>query len=393
MIPFQKFSMKCTTLILSFVLAGVSLTAQRNKVTGRVLNAATKEPIHFASVFFAGTALGTTTREDGTFSFQGFLDGRYDLTVTFIGFQKYQATLDFSSTEFRYEIMLQERPVLLEEILIKNESSDWKRNFADFKKSFLGTTRNSRKCVIINPRGLHFYLDPTTRIFVAHTKEPLIIENRALGYRITYFLDLFEHHKKEGTVHTFGTPKFEPLKPKNINDQKLWAANRREAYSGSIMHFFRALSRNELQENGFGVRAIYEVADPNADGDQKRFEFDSLMRGNLWSKPGFTDSIAGEFLQGSELFESGNPGKICYKGKLAVVFRNEKEEPGYVLHVDKGKREMQSSKIKFLEEGMVIYPNGSAENAKGIMVDGYWSWSETMSDMLPFDYEEALLIN
>ncbi|MEX2231684.1 MAG: carboxypeptidase-like regulatory domain-containing protein [Cyclobacteriaceae bacterium] len=87
--------MKCSTLILSFVLAGVSLTAQQNKMSGRVLDAATKEPIHFASVFFAGTSIGGTTHEDGTFSFEGFPNGKYDLTVTFVGFKKYRIEVDF----------------------------------------------------------------------------------------------------------------------------------------------------------------------------------------------------------------------------------------------------------------------------------------------------------
>ncbi|MEX2231685.1 MAG: hypothetical protein WD824_05975 [Cyclobacteriaceae bacterium] len=285
--------------------------------------------------------------------------------------------------------MLEEKPVYLNEIVVKAGSRGWKRNFEDFKKSFIGTTKNSRKTTIVNTEGLHLYLDPDTRILVAHTLEPLVIENRALGYRITCFLERFEFHKNEGTVFAFSIPKFEALKPKNIKELELWTANRKAAYSGSIMHFFRALTKSELHQNGFDIKMIYEVPDGNTVVDQKieGFESDSLLHRNLWSTPGYIDSIGGGFVHGHELFEAGSSNKIQYKGKLAIRFQNELEEPGYLLYARKGKREMQTSKINFLEEGIVIYPNGSHKNAAEIMVEGYWSWSETMSDLLPLDYE------
>lgn len=59
-------------LIASFLLFSIELIAQNGiHISGQVLDANTKEPLPFVSVYFKNTKIGTDTG----------LDGRYDLTV------------------------------------------------------------------------------------------------------------------------------------------------------------------------------------------------------------------------------------------------------------------------------------------------------------------------
>jgi hypothetical protein len=371
--------------------------AQRNKMSGRVLDAQSKQPIHFANVFFANTSIGNITKEDGTFLFDGFPDGKYELTVTFVGYHNYQVATNFNELDsVNVEIFLYEMPIYLKEILVQENITDWKRNFENFRRGFLGSTRNSRKCTIVNRKSLHLYYDSAARILFANAKDPIIIDNRALGYRIFFFLNKFEFHSAGELAYTSGIPKFELLEPKSPNEESRWEANRKEAFAGSIMNFIRALGKNQLQQNGFEVRRIFEVPDRATRqqvslADEETGLTDSVesLKYYLKLKSGreYVDSIAEPPLTGQEIFEKGSNSVITYKGSLEVVFRNELEEQAYNRQIRKNQREHQKSKIHFLEERVTIDNNGSYENARSIMVEGYWGWSERMADLLPYDYE------
>ena len=360
----QSFRMRRSLFILTLVLLTVSVTIAQNTVRGRVLDAQTKEALPFANVFFASTTIGSSTKEDGAFYFEGFPDGKYDLTVRIIGYQSYHLSVDFTELDkFNQEILLNEISVNLNEVIVHEDTTDWQINYKSFKKYFIGNTKNSQKCTIVNPESLHLYLDPQTLVLVAHSKESLIIENRALGYRISYFIDVFEIHTRENKLYSFGIPLYELMKPKNSKEQKKWEANREEAYAGSVMHFIRSLGKNQLLQNGFDVKKLFEI------------------RNRTKTEPEQIDSIVEPPLSGQELFESGSNNKIKCKGKLSVTYKNEREEIGY-----RHKRKKQKSKIDFLEEGLTIYPNGYYENIKNLFIEGYWAWSEKITDMLPYDY-------
>ena len=391
--------MKVYLFPAAFVLAASGLMAQQNKVSGRVLDAQSRQPIYLANVFFANTSIGTTTKEDGTFLFESFPDGKYDLTVTFVGYQNYQVAINFNELDgVSLEVILKEMPIYLKEIQVHENITGWKRNFGNFKRSFLGTTRNSQKCTIVNGKSLHLYFDPEVRILFASASEPIIIENRALGYRIFYFLNKFEFHSAGELAYTSGIPKFELLEPKSPKEQSKWEVNRKEAFAGSIMHFMRALGKNQLQQNGFEVKKIVDVPSRARQqqvslSDEEISLTDSVGVESLkyyWKlRAGreYVDSIAEPLLTGQEIFEKGSNSLIRYKGSLEVVFKNEMEEQSYVRQNRKIRREHQKSKIHFLEEGVTIYNNGSYENARSIVAEGYWGWSERIADLLPYDYE------
>jgi hypothetical protein len=44
------------------------------------------------------------------------------------------------------------------------------------------------------------------------------------------------------------------------------------------------------------------------------------------------------------------------------------------------------SKLFILDDRLTIYPNNFVEDATKIYVEGYWSWSEKVANMLPMNY-------
>ena len=386
-------------LLLSQLFTALLAAAQsNNKVTGRVIHSETKEAVPFAGVFFANTTVGTETAADGTFALQGYPDGKYDLIVTHVGFENYQVAIDFTTTHVvEREVMLKEVAVKLKEVVVYGNSSN-KEFLGYFKRYFIGTTRNSAKCEIINPESLFFDYDKQKKVLVVQADEPIIIENRALGYKVTYHLDMFEYRRDEGIVYAFGIPKFEALTPKNPGEQFKWEAKRKEAFEGSVSHFMRSLGKNQLIENGFDAKQILRVRNWRRPGqsllDRKIKELRNSLPAqadslnyyvHLNSLPVFVDSV-GSSLSGYELFDTAVSARIVYKGKLEIVYKNEREEAAYVDQYGKYKRTNQHSTVHFLNDHLTLYSNGYYEDIKGVLVEGYWGWSEKISNLLPIDY-------
>ncbi len=74
-------------LILSLIFIGVSLTAgTTGKISGRVIDKQTNEPLPFVNVVVSGTGLGAVTDEDGYYVILNIAPGTYDLEARMIGY-------------------------------------------------------------------------------------------------------------------------------------------------------------------------------------------------------------------------------------------------------------------------------------------------------------------
>lgn len=76
-------------LILLVLVAGAAPAAyaQKGKITGKVRDALTGQPIGFANVVLVGTTRGTTTNEQGVYTIDGLERGFYNVTVSFLGYK------------------------------------------------------------------------------------------------------------------------------------------------------------------------------------------------------------------------------------------------------------------------------------------------------------------
>lgn len=260
---FQKY-------ILLFLLMGISSPAFNQLVSGTVIDTKTREPVPFATIYFGGTFVGTSTDLEGNFSIDITEYASMPLKISAIGYYTY--TLNYPGSNDNSMVRLVPKVYEIDEAQVKTKSlaRQRKRNLKQFRFVFVGSTENAKNCVILNEEDISFNYGSDRDTLKAYARKPIRIENRSLGYRVTYFLDNFEYYRHSGALTFTGEMVFDEdlyIKEKNI----AYLSNRAETYFGSRMHFIRALWANELERNS------YEVTDSEGalvDPDRLVFESD-----------------------------------------------------------------------------------------------------------------------
>ncbi len=247
-----------TTLLLlstGILQNAVAQFALRGKV-----QTADGKAVPSASVFFSNTSLGTVADRDGLFFLDGIAAGRYELVVSSVGFETNVQQLQTEQWPASITITLTTKQDELPEVVVGGYTKEtWAKWGTFFIENFLGTTPFSAECKIKNHEVIQFRNYTKRNELKAIANEPLIIENRALGYRIKYQLELFQFNFKTSIFHYSGYPLFEPLEKKGEKTKPRWDRNRNAAFYGSKMHFMRSLYRNQLAENGFEVRFMQRI--------------------------------------------------------------------------------------------------------------------------------------
>jgi hypothetical protein len=241
-------------LALVIILINICPVAYNQIVKGFVLEHKSKEPIPFASVYFNGTFAGTHTDQNGHFVLDVSKYRSMPLSVSALGY--YTVTLtDFTKND-PLIINLVAKVFELNEVTIKDKglARARARNLRVFKNEFLGTTINAMHCIIMNEKDIRFDYGSDDDTLKAYSSEPLVVENLALGYRITYFLDEFELNRRTGNLFFAGNIFFEEELTAKESEKQLYERKRRNAYRGSRMQFFRALWSDSLESEGFTIK-------------------------------------------------------------------------------------------------------------------------------------------
>lgn len=244
--------MRAITLIFFAFL--ICKTGIGQVITGKVTEEDGKTPVPFATIYFNGTFVGTSSNQNGYFELDISNSASMPLTISAIGY--YSVTITNYSNLNSLVVKLKAKNYEIEDAVInaKSLARKRKRNLKLFREEFLGITDNARKCNILNEEDITFnyYSDKDT--IKAYALKPIIIENKALGYKVTYYLDKFEYYKKQEATFFCGNIIFnEDYTDSEIKDQ-YYKIKRKEAYLGSRMHFFRALWNRNMQSSGFYVQ-------------------------------------------------------------------------------------------------------------------------------------------
>jgi len=375
-----------------------------NKISGRVVDANTGDPLPFTNVFFASTSIGTTTNAGGWFTLSGFASGKYDFMVSFVGYVIYRNSYTFTGSE-QHGLLIRLSPDVqqLQTVIITPNDRERKVNYQMFKKLFLGENKLARQCEITNPDDVHVYNDEG--VLVAHASKPVIIENKALGYRLHYYLARFSYHRFSGMLDVYGIVQFEELTSKDAEEMNEWKKNREEVYKGSLMHFMRALAGNQLVEELFFTSRVIRIvnrlptellqkkidslntlrAQPANDNIVKKIDSELLRYQNMKAIPASIDSFVNESLRGRELLNPDSLNQVSYTGILIVRFgekeRNKKATTAGIARIGEG----QNSGVNFRKK-FKIYENGYYDNFDTLFLNGYWASSEKVSTMLPLEY-------
>ncbi|MGB1048654.1 MAG: carboxypeptidase-like regulatory domain-containing protein [Rhodothermales bacterium] len=345
----------------------------RVTVSGTVTDAETGVPLTGAHVFIASSMIGTTTDRDGRYVLDQVPLGAHRLYVSILGFEddfmdillrsEESQILDFSLT-----------PALIDigEIVVEAERDRrWARRLRRFTREFIGETPNAELTTILNPEVLDFEVSSGT--FTARATAPLLIENKALGYQIQYFLSDFQ--STPGRVRYDGEGLYEELPADNLEQAMAWEENRKAAFMGSFRHFMLALIAGRSESQGFRT-----FSRPSAG----RVQGDAFAESSVISNQRFP--IEPESLISSG--EAPNEYVFDFTGHLEIVFMGEKEDPAYLdwsLRPERSNPRFQTS-WTFLDHGpaMVDY-KGDTMDPYAVVFMGYWAF-ERVADDPPREY-------
>ena len=360
-------------ILVGLNLHVISLAQTRATVQGYVEEKASRTTLPGAHVFLANTAIGDITNPEGQFAIEEVPAGSYQLLVTMIGYKPYRQVIDIEAGQTLTLALDLEREIyeVGEITVIENQPKGWKRDLNKFRRVFLGRTQNRKGCEIMNPHVLDFMNE--RGFFRASAPEPLIIENRALGYRITYLLDNFSAGYSEYRYQ--GEPVFEDLEPKNEKEAKRWRDRRAKTYEGSFAHFLRSLAQGRAHEEGFRTYAIDALHWTKAERDFLQY----VNRNDLEVAP-------------NELVAPGDAPherRLVFSGYLHIRYENQSMIPEFYdavqLNYSPSKEAIRSA-IELLNINAVFNEIGFLNNSYDIGRHGYWGWEGGVCNLLPFDY-------
>ncbi|MEM7299077.1 MAG: carboxypeptidase-like regulatory domain-containing protein, partial [Bacteroidota bacterium] len=249
-----------TVLIFLFLIPQLCFAKE---ISGKVLDSVSGEPVAFANVFFAGSLNGTTTDLDGNFLLTLTERGKYELIVSYVGYNQFSMLVEFEKDYLGLEIKLEPEVVELDDIYVNADTTGWQNNYPAFRREFLGGTTATQKVEIANPKDIFLYYDAIDRGLFAHSRKEIIIENNALGYRLIYIMKDFQVSYKTGQFLSLGIPRFEEMKSKRKGQVRKWNKARKKAYLGSFNHFLQSVVSNTFVDDGYIVREVHKV--PNRD--------------------------------------------------------------------------------------------------------------------------------
>jgi hypothetical protein len=385
--------------LIFFVLLFPFITlAQSGVITGTVTQEGTSKPLPRASVFLSNSSVGTATAENGTFALRDIRPGQYTLVVTILGYENYTKTVLVGRELIKMNIELVAKPLMLREVVISS-AADWKKNYEAFKKEFIGTDENAKYCVVANPHILNLTYNPTKQILHADADEFLIVENKALGYRVKYLLNDFKIDKISSIISRQGQQVFEEL-PGTEAQKKKWHLKREEAYYGSAMHFYRSLYTDKLAADGFVMYTLKRSLNPDRPSEDlikrkiKQF-YDERRSDSIhyWNGLANLSRYAKEKLNRQPLQQSDVLVRTQQQGIYAIHF------PDYLYVVYTKRRDEVYNKDLYRPLDMPNYETTiitlfspyALFDMNGIIVDnaplyeGAWAKAR-LSDLLPVDY-------
>ncbi|MDR3693565.1 carboxypeptidase-like regulatory domain-containing protein [Mucilaginibacter sp.] len=391
--------MRFPWLILMYLVFPFVALAQNGTITGVVTTVEGKKPLARASVFLSNSSAGTATADNGTFALYNVRPGQYTLVVRILGYETYSKTVLVGAEPIKLDIQLAQKPLMLREVDISS-ASDWKKNFEAFKKDFIGKDENAKYCEIMNPHILNLAFNQTKKILTASTDQFLIIENKALGYRVKFLVDSFSVDHINEVVSTSGSQVFEEL-PGSDAQKKKWHERREAAYHGSAMHFYRSLITDKVMQEGFIMYHFLRYVNPLRPPDEvirhkvkvfvdhhmidsARYYVDVVSKYSKY----YNEKILKPQLFTFEVFSNGSqPGlyTIHFPKYLYVVYTKKTDDtpdinlyraldqPNYAVSIIT----LNSDYAEFDHNGILV--GGST------LYEGEWA-THRLSDMLPVDY-------
>jgi hypothetical protein len=402
--------MKRSIIYLLLLLSHWKVSAQDRKITGRAVDAISDLPIELVNIFITNTTFGTTTDKNGNFSL-AIPNGQYEVVVSMVGYEPLVHPITLSATDTKQNLVfvfqLTPAQTELNAVSVKTKRDpEWYTNLEMFKEGFIGKSTIASKCKLVNPETLIIVYDEKSNTLKVNAKDLLVIENPELGFRISYLLIEYNYDYSSKYLTYLGYPLFELMKGKKNRERK-WQKNRLKAYNGSAMHFVRTLRNEKLEEEGFNLRRLIRMPNPERPTEEQLQEARKQLAILGTDVPITNDHPIGKLLSKASLpkiietldttrvpyaqyiKKDGNAVQLAFDGFFQVVYTGEKEELAYVAAESmfrKRQPTFQTSVISMKQDQVTLEQSGSLSDPLALTFEGYWGW-EKVGDMLPLDYQ------
>jgi len=383
-------------LLLFLPFAGL---AQTTTISGKVTNAVSLTGLGKVSVFLSNSSFGTETSDDGTFRLAGVKPGQYTIVASSVGFQQYAEQVMVGNDAINLNIILKPKINQLRGVVISTEA-DFKKNLELFKRQFIGEGENAKKCEIVNPHVMNMIYHSRKLEMEAWSSDFLVIENKALGYRVKFLVDTFSSSGISDVTEWQGQIVFEELSGSEAQ-KKAWKLKRADTYYGSARHFYRSLYRGSLTQDGFLMYRLYREINPNRPNEavieQKIKQFVQLHQRDsalFWQEKGrmsryYHENLIRQPLEPYQVFSNTDaPGifALHFPDCLYVIYTKRREETDFRdLYRPLDMENFETSIITLREPYALFDMNGVV--FRGVPLnEGTWSKAR-IDDLLPFNYD------
>ena len=370
------------SVLLLLLLPALAASAQTPdlSISGRVTDAATGEPLPGVHVFIAQSMTGTTTNTDGAYVLEPVAPGAHRLYVSIVGYEPVarDVFLRPDGEAARQDFQLTEAVVELEGVEVVGVADpNWARHLQKFIRLFIGETTNAGFTEILNPEVLSFE-DRMVR-FTAVAEAPLIIENRALGYRIQYFLKEFAATPTR--VSYDGEGLYEEMEAPSQDVVRRWDALRRQAWYGSWRHFILSVLAGKPEEAGYHIFSRPDMGE-------------MTVNPSMAGAGGGRSVLSGRQrfqLKPDELYGDGESDldkTLDFHGFVEILFTGEPEPDHYRAwrgEGEAGRDRPQTSWIRLERGPTLVDYKGDILDPYGVTFYGFLAY-ERVADELPREY-------
>ena len=185
----NKVISKCY-LVLGFVLfTCINVFSQQTTIAGIILDATTKEPLMGVGVYLSGTSTGVVSGPDGEYSIKYDKEMKAPLVFAYLGYEK--QTFDNPLEVDLKLVQLRQQENELDAVVINPDPWDRATKERLFLDYFIGI-RSLKDCEILNLDDIRLRFNTDSKQMTATSRNPIIIVNKYLGYKIIYDLVEFE---------------------------------------------------------------------------------------------------------------------------------------------------------------------------------------------------------
>ncbi len=359
--------MKVPFILLAVCLSIQVSYSQTGIVKGRVIDARSFKPLPFATVYMNQTTIGSVTNNNGDFVIQNIPVGRYDLVVSYVGYQAYQSRVIVNdSIPVTMSIKLSPSTTNLNEILVRGKKDNaWVALYEKFQRHFFGVSPYTSECRIVNPWVLDF-IEDNNGILTASASLPIEIENLGLGYTITCQLKDFAAGANLYKIN--GTYRFLEAHTSDTILAELWHSRREDVYHGSARHLLKAVVEKKAEAQGFQM-----YLDKSNNPEVIR-NSNFLTNLNSVLLPVASDSITlPSTTAGQYIIEMPSRTEVHYVNKSVApkIYRNVPNPVSWI--------EVKGGSLEVTETGIVLNPNRMT--IAGAMGDAH------IAELLPLDYQ------